>query len=678
MVRAMEELTTLEGLELGPQIHKSNENVCFLGKFNGVPVVVKRVIVSRVDSLQKFEDEVKLLSRPELSGAACVPLAVVRAAPHYSIVLPFMPNGSLSTIMTRCELPVELIVCFALDAARALKTVHDLGYVHRDIKSANVLVGEDWRAWLTDFGSAELKAEFHDDGGIVRRAADTSNMIQPSGGFHKKNLDGTTLGYSAPEVLRNNPSVQASDIYGLGMTIAEMLTGTPPYVGMEKEDADMHTVMDASYSEHALIVAITIDHLRPGLVSVSEREGMPMALIDLVREMWVHDMHARPTCEQVVSRLEEIARSMNINTDFGEARAALAKGICSTKIEELVDEPAEQPVQASTPKAHVVHDVPVIPIDVDDVNMELDDASEQVGRHVAANYDVLVGSFATSGKRGADKMEDRHSVSHYSLGDLKSNGVMTVCTIFDGHGGAACADFANKNLGRQIGNALATSPLASEEERHRLVTSAFVAVDLGFRNGPSADKSGCTAMATVCWQPEKKAHPEKVHFMFANAGDCRAVLCRSQDGKDTAVRLTNDHNAACPNEQARIKKQGGNVVVTRDGKHRVQGHIQVTRALGDAAMKPFGVCAEPEISEYELDVSKGDEYIIIATDGVWDTLTDQDAVACVRNTAKECGLAAKRIGSEALARGSTDNISVAVFFLRKFNQHEDVVYMSKR
>eukprot|EP00514_Thraustochytrium_sp_LLF1b_P009942 CAMPEP_0184545138 /NCGR_PEP_ID=MMETSP0199_2-20130426/4094_1 /TAXON_ID=1112570 /ORGANISM="Thraustochytrium sp., Strain LLF1b" /LENGTH=671 /DNA_ID=CAMNT_0026939401 /DNA_START=83 /DNA_END=2098 /DNA_ORIENTATION=+ len=667
-----ETLSTLDEVKLGDKLHRSNENVCYRGEFRGKPVVVKKVILSRPESLVKFKDETEILCRPELAEAVVAPTAIVRAAPHYSIILPFMEHGSVNQILARCSLPLELVLCLAADSAKALRSVHQAGLIHRDMKSANLLVDENWRTWITDLGSAERA--FDDDGNVYVPKLDTENLSQPSGGFFKRTMEGTTLGYTAPEILRNSPAVQASDVYGLGMTIAEMLTGIVPYQGMEKEDADMHTVMDASYSEHALIQAIVVDHLRPGLVSASEREGMPMALIELIRAMWHHDISARPSSAECVAALEKIAADIGVDLVDGAARAKYAENVQvpedGASKEALLGQRAvsDGDVAMSVDK-YAVHDVATVPLDI----VEPIEGTS-AGQQVKFNLALPIGAFATSGRRGADKMEDRFSVSHFALGGTR--GELSVATVFDGHGGPACAHFVNQTLSVKIGTMLATNPEISQEERAKLVSAAFVEADATFRSKFPNEKSGCTAMAIVLWHPDRVNHPSKIRALIANAGDCRAVLCHTEGTQDKAVRLSRDHNASCPQEQERIRGCGGSISRTQDGKLRVQGHIQVTRAMGDAAMKPFGVTAEPEILEYDMDTNNGDEFMLAATDGVWDTLSDQEAVNMVRSTAKECGLAAKRVGGEALARGSSDNITCICIFLHPFDQTQDVTYVN--
>ena len=67
------------------------------------------------------------------------------------------------------------------------------------------LVDANWRAWLSDFGSARQ------EGNVV------VNDTAPTGGFHKSVMDGTTMMYTAPEVLSNSPATKASDVFALGV-----------------------------------------------------------------------------------------------------------------------------------------------------------------------------------------------------------------------------------------------------------------------------------------------------------------------------------------------------------------------------------------------------------------------------------------------------------------------------
>lgn len=83
-------------------------------------------------------------------------------------------------------------------------------------------------------------------------------------------------------------------------------------------------------------------------------------------------------------------------------------------------------------------------------------------------------------------------------------------------------------------------------------------------------------------------------------------------------------------------------------------------------MKKY-VTAEPEIINVELLPGKQD-FLVLGTDGLFDNLHDQDVIECVLQTAKQVGLSAKRLGSEAVARGVTDNVTSIVLFLRKWDE----------
>ncbi|KAG7098511.1 hypothetical protein E1B28_000455 [Marasmius oreades] len=110
----------------------------------------------------------------------------------------------------------------------------------------------------------------------------------------------------------------------------------------------------------------------------------------------------------------------------------------------------------------------------------------------------------------------------------------------------------------------------------------------------------------------------------ANAGDARAVMCRN----GVATRLTQDHKASDENEKARIRQAGGIVL-----RGRVLGALAVSRSLGDHVryeglrLKDY-VIGTPYTSRTEL--KEDDEFCIIACDGLWDVITDQQAVDMIR------------------------------------------------
>ncbi|XP_010457921.1 PREDICTED: protein phosphatase 2C 3 [Camelina sativa] len=128
---------------------------------------------------------------------------------------------------------------------------------------------------------------------------------------------------------------------------------------------------------------------------------------------------------------------------------------------------------------------------------------------------------------------------------------------------------------------------------------------------PDCDAVGSTAVVSVIT-------PEKI--VVANCGDSRAVLCRN--GK--AVPLSTDHKPDRPDELDRIQEAGGRVIYW-DGA-RVLGVLAMSRAIGDNYLKPY-VTSEPEVTV--TDRTEEDEFLILASDGLWDVVTNEAACAMV-------------------------------------------------
>ena len=121
---------------------------------------------------------------------------------------------------------------------------------------------------------------------------------------------------------------------------------------------------------------------------------------------------------------------------------------------------------------------------------------------------------------------------------------------------------------------------------------------------------------------------------------------------DRAIRLTFDHKGSEPLEQQRVRDAGGFIALDR-----VNGMLAITRALGDADLKEF-VSGRPFTSEVVLHPSS-DTLPILACDGLWDVVTDQECIDYIADQ-EDPAEAAHMLVDFALEQGSTDNISVIV------------------
>uniref|UniRef100_A0A061RXD2 Protein phosphatase 2C homolog 2/3 n=1 Tax=Tetraselmis sp. GSL018 TaxID=582737 RepID=A0A061RXD2_9CHLO len=229
--------------------------------------------------------------------------------------------------------------------------------------------------------------------------------------------------------------------------------------------------------------------------------------------------------------------------------------------------------------------------------------------------------------------------------------------VLDGHDGDHAASFAEERL---LGNILKQPCFASDIPQ--AMRKGFVATDCSFglevANGTQRD-AGTTALAVLLWHRT---------LYVANLGDCRAVL--SQRGR--ALQLSNDQNPENVPEQRRVLDAGG---YFSDG--RLCGQLTVTRCMGDWSLdwpREDGtmeqlklrdgsglLISDPEVARHDLE--DGDEFAILACDGLWSVLSNQRAVELARlqlqgdNNPSSC---AKRLVSEAMQRHSSDNISVVV------------------
>lgn len=138
-----------------------------------------------------------------------------------------------------------------------------------------------------------------------------------------------------------------------------------------------------------------------------------------------------------------------------------------------------------------------------------------------------------------------------------------------------------------------------------VLTTVFAKIDNELR---LVDADGCGSTACVAIVRKEGSHQV---LYVANTGDTRCVL--SKGGQ--AERMSVDHKGDNPDEILRIKSSGGIIM-----ENRVGGVLAVTRAFGDHSLKKSGVIAVPHVLKYTL--KPFDKFMVIASDGVWDELSD--------------------------------------------------------
>ena len=135
------------------------------------------------------------------------------------IVMECVEGRPLNQLIPPEGLPVDSAVRYGIQIADALAHAHERGVLHRDLKSANVIVSRDGRVKIVDFGLARRFVPVGSEA-----ATRSEQLIQPP-------RSAGTLAYMAPELLRGDQPAVATDVWALGVLLYEMTTGHLPFTG---------------------------------------------------------------------------------------------------------------------------------------------------------------------------------------------------------------------------------------------------------------------------------------------------------------------------------------------------------------------------------------------------------------------------------------------------------------
>jgi len=213
--------------------------------------------------------------------------------------------------------------------------------------------------------------------------------------------------------------------------------------------------------------------------------------------------------------------------------------------------------------------------------------------------------------------------------------------VFDGHGGREVVEYVTNHLHKHL---LALLEEHAFTDCRQCLNEAFLRMDEQIMHFERSGHSGCTAVIALVVQ---NTLGERWLYV-ANVGDARAVLNRNGQ----AVRLSYDHKASDPEEQTRIKNAGFFIM-----NGRLAGSLAVTRAFGDCELKKYGLITEPYITETRLEPD--DTHLILACDGVWDVLSDQEAIDIIKELS-EVQRQSYALLYSVLDKGTRDNVSVMV------------------
>jgi serine/threonine protein phosphatase PrpC len=223
--------------------------------------------------------------------------------------------------------------------------------------------------------------------------------------------------------------------------------------------------------------------------------------------------------------------------------------------------------------------------------------------------------------------------------------------LFDGHGGKEVSLYLKENMKHVIVKHIKDAMKINESfiDVQKVLYESFKTIinDIPYKTSMT---TGSTALVIL-------KHSGKV--WVANAGDTRAIM---NDGLGV-IQLSHDHKPNETKEHKRITSLGGKVIKAFQGDvYRVNGVLAVSRAVGDFSLSPH-VTWKPEITTF--NINKNNHYIFMATDGVWDVLSNQSVVNIINEMI--INEQWKHIGdviiSVARNNGSGDNIACILVVL---------------
>ncbi|CAG9317646.1 unnamed protein product [Blepharisma stoltei] len=253
--------------------------------------------------------------------------------------------------------------------------------------------------------------------------------------------------------------------------------------------------------------------------------------------------------------------------------------------------------------------------------------------------------------------------------------------VYDGHGGSACADFLRDNLHQYI----IKEPNFPENPKVAIKQGCMAAEQdfLAQCQGRYIEKSGSCAIIALIFGDM---------CYVANVGDSRAIMSAERGSK--IHQLSRDHKPSDEEERSRIIQAGGRVYQTPIflghnaespvlGPFRVNpGRLSVSRTFGDVEAKvpqlggnPKVVIPNPEVKSFRI--TKDMDFILLASDGIYDKLTNREIINCAWNSISDvravdlhhkCGAVVDSVIKLALNRRTMDNVTVVVIALPGFKK----------
>ena len=265
------------------------------------------------------------------------------------------------------------------------------------------------------------------------------------------------------------------------------------------------------------------------------------------------------------------------------------------------------------------------------------------------------------------EMEDFHCIKQ-ALGKRPN---LSYFAIFDGHGGKDVASFLSINLHHFLIDEINNINFGTNDEENisniiHSIKSAFMKIDQNILSNENfTNDVGSTATLIFIYynnlnenilnnnNDNGNKNVERT-LICANIGDSNGYLIT----KSNISQITKPHKCEDTSEVQRIKGTGGIVF-----QGRIFGKLILTRTLGDKEMKKYGVIPVPDF--YTKKIEKDDLFVIIASDGIWDVINEEELYKMGNEKELSSEIFSKKIMDLAKERDTRDNSSCIVIKLNK-------------
>lgn len=264
------------------------------------------------------------------------------------------------------------------------------------------------------------------------------------------------------------------------------------------------------------------------------------------------------------------------------------------------------------------------------------------------------------------EMEDFHCIKQ-ALGKRPN---LSYFAIFDGHGGKDVASFLSINLHHFLIDEINNINFGTNDEENisniiESIKSAFMKIDQNILSNENfTNDVGSTATLIFIYynnlnenilnnNDNGNKNVERI-LICANIGDSNGYLIT----KSNISQITKPHKCEDTSEVQRIKGTGGIVF-----QGRIFGKLILTRTLGDKEMKKYGVIPVPDF--YTKKIEKDDLFVIIASDGIWDVINEEELYKMGNEKELSSEIFSKKIMDLAKERDTRDNSSCIVIKLNK-------------